>query len=61
MAPNLAELGDWRSVATTQAVFNLRGDNGQATGGLAVDTSLGWKGPESDPIPGSPQFLHVHD
>jgi len=27
-------------------VFNLRGDNGQATGGLAVDTNLGWKGPE---------------
>ncbi|HXW99964.1 MAG TPA: arylsulfatase [Candidatus Acidoferrales bacterium] len=26
--------------------FNLRGDNGQATGGLAVDTNLGWKGPE---------------
>jgi len=29
-----------------KAVFNLRGDNGQATGGLAVDTNLGWKGPE---------------
>ena len=27
-------------------VLNLRGDNGQATGGLAVDTNLGWKGPE---------------
>jgi len=27
-------------------VFNLRGDNGQATGGLAVDTNLGWKGAE---------------
>ena len=26
--------------------FNLRGDGGQATGGLAVDTNLGWKGPE---------------
>ena len=25
-------------------VFNLRGDNGQPTGGLAVDTNLGWKG-----------------
>jgi arylsulfatase len=25
-------------------VFNLRGDDGQATGGLAVDTNLGWKG-----------------
>jgi arylsulfatase A-like enzyme len=27
-------------------VFNLRGDNGQTTGGLAVDSNLGWKGPE---------------
>jgi arylsulfatase len=27
-------------------VFNLRGDDGQATGGLAVDANLGWKGPE---------------
>ena len=27
-------------------VFNLRGDDGQPTGGLAVDTNLGWKGPE---------------
>ena len=28
-----------------KAVFNLRGDDGQATGGLAVDANLGWKGP----------------
>ncbi|MEZ5864587.1 MAG: arylsulfatase [Geminicoccaceae bacterium] len=28
-------------------VFNLRGDDGAETGGLAVDTNLGWKGPES--------------
>ena len=27
-------------------VFNLRGDDGQATGGLSVDSNLGWKGPE---------------
>jgi arylsulfatase len=27
-------------------VFNLRGDNGAQTGGIAVDTNLGWKGPE---------------
>ncbi len=27
-------------------VFNLRGDGGEQTGGLAVDTNLGWKGPE---------------
>ena len=29
-----------------KAVFNLRGDDGQATGGLAVDSNLGWKGQE---------------
>ena len=28
-----------------KAVFDLRGDGGQATGGLAVDSNLGWKGP----------------
>ena len=27
-------------------VFNLRGDDGQPTGGLAVDSNLGWKGPD---------------
>lgn len=27
-------------------VFNLRGDDGAQTGGLAVDTNLGWKGQE---------------
>jgi hypothetical protein len=27
-------------------VFNLRGDDGAQTGGLAVDTNLGWKGSE---------------
>ncbi|WP_245944010.1 arylsulfatase [Acuticoccus kandeliae] len=27
-------------------VFNIRGDDGAATGGLAVDTNLGWKGSE---------------
>lgn len=26
--------------------FNIRGDNGGETGGLAVDSNLGWKGPE---------------
>lgn len=34
-------------VGHLKAVFNLRGDDGQATGGLAVDANLGWKGPES--------------
>lgn len=33
-------------VGNYKATFNLRGDNGQATGGLAVDTNVGWKGPE---------------
>ncbi len=27
-------------------VINLRGDDGAATGGLAVNSNLGWKGPE---------------
>ena len=27
-------------------MFNLRGDDGAQTGGLAVDTNLGWKGAE---------------
>ncbi|CAB3810252.1 arylsulfatase [Paraburkholderia fynbosensis] len=34
-------------VGQFKAVFNLRGDGGADTGGLAVDTNLGWKGPES--------------
>ncbi|MDN5870430.1 MAG: sulfatase-like hydrolase/transferase [Nitrococcus sp.] len=29
-----------------KAVFNLHGDDGADTGGLSVDTNLGWKGPE---------------
>jgi arylsulfatase A-like enzyme len=33
-------------VGNLKAVFNLRGDDGATTGGLAVDTNLGWKGPE---------------
>ena len=38
--PGAARVGNYK------AVFNLRGDDGQATGGLAVDSNLGWKGPE---------------
>jgi len=41
LTPGAARVGDFK------AVFNLRGDNGADTGGLAVDTNLGWKGPES--------------
>ncbi len=37
LSPGAARLNHYK------AAFNLRGDNGQATGGLAVDTNLGWK------------------
>jgi arylsulfatase len=40
LTPGAARVGNYK------AVFNLRGDNGQETGGLAVDSNLGWKGPE---------------
>jgi arylsulfatase A-like enzyme len=40
LTPGAARVGNYK------ACFNLRGDNGQATGGLAVDSNLGWKGPE---------------
>ena len=40
LTPGAARVGNYK------AVFNLRGDNGQATGGLAVDSNQGWKGPE---------------
>ena len=33
-------------VGNFKYVFNLRGDDGAHTGGLAVDTNLGWKGAE---------------
>jgi len=40
LTPGAARVGNYK------AVFNFRGDNGQPTGGLAVDSNLGWKGPE---------------
>lgn len=40
LTPGAARVGNYK------AVFNLRGDNGQQTGGLAVDSNLGWKGAE---------------
>jgi len=40
LSPGAARVGHFK------AVFNLRGDDGQPTGGLAVDTNLGWKGAE---------------
>ena len=32
--------------AASRPNLTIRGGNGQATGGLAVDSNLGWKGPE---------------
>jgi arylsulfatase A-like enzyme len=40
LTPGAARVGHYK------AVFNLRGDDGARTGGLAVDTNLGWKGQE---------------
>ncbi len=40
LSPGAARVGNYK------AVFNLRGDDGAGTGGLAVDTNLGWKGAE---------------
>lgn len=40
LSPGAARVGNYK------ACFNLRGDDGQATGGLAVDSNLGWKGAE---------------
>jgi arylsulfatase len=40
LTPGATRVGNYK------ALFNIRGDNGQATGGLAVDSNLGWKGPE---------------
>jgi arylsulfatase A-like enzyme len=40
LSPGAVRVGNYK------AVFNLRGDDGQATGGLAVDSNLGWKGAE---------------
>jgi arylsulfatase A-like enzyme len=41
LTPGAARVGNYK------AVFNLRGDDGARTGGLAVDSNLGWKGAES--------------
>jgi arylsulfatase A-like enzyme len=42
LSPGAARTGNYK------AVFNLRGDDGANTGGLAVDSNLGWKGPNKD-------------
>jgi hypothetical protein len=39
LTPGAARIGNYK------AVFNLRGGDGEKTGGLAVDSNLGWKGP----------------
>jgi arylsulfatase A-like enzyme len=39
LSPGAARVGNYK------AVFNLRGDDGVPTGGLAVDSNQGWKGP----------------
>lgn len=41
LSPGAVRAGNYK------AVFNLRGGDGAKTGGLAVDSNLGWKGPES--------------
>lgn len=41
LTPGAARVGNYK------AVFNLRGDDGARTGGLAVDSNLGWKGPSA--------------
>jgi arylsulfatase A-like enzyme len=40
LTPGAVRVGNYK------AVFNLRGDDGARTGGLAVDANLGWKGAE---------------
>lgn len=40
LSPGAARVGNYK------ALFNIRGDDGAATGGLAVDSNLGWKGPD---------------
>jgi arylsulfatase A-like enzyme len=40
LTPGAVRVGNYK------AVFNLRGDDGAGTGGLAVDSNQGWKGPE---------------
>ncbi len=47
-------------VGPLKAVFNLRGDDGQATGGLAVDSNLGWKGAEKY-VATVPQIFNLQD
>jgi arylsulfatase A-like enzyme len=52
LSPGAVRVGHYK------AVFNLRGDDGQATGGLAVDTNLGWKGAEKY-VATAPQIFDI--
>ncbi len=54
LTPGAARVGNFK------AVFNLRGDDGAETGGLAVDSNLGWKGPESY-VATVPQIFNLLD
>lgn len=40
LSPGAVRVGNYKFM------FNLRGDDGATTGGLAVDSNLGWKGPD---------------
>ncbi len=52
LSPGAVRVGHYK------ALFNLRGDNGQQTGSLAVDTNLGWKGPDKY-VAGVPQVFDL--
>jgi arylsulfatase A-like enzyme len=52
LTPGAARVGNYK------AVFNLRGDDGAQTGGLAVDSNLGWKGP-SKYVATAPQIFDL--
>jgi arylsulfatase A-like enzyme len=52
LSPGAARVGNYK------AVFNLRGDDGALTGGLAVDSNLGWKGP-SKYVATAPQIFDL--
>ena len=52
LSPGAARVGNYK------ACFNLRGDNGATTGGLAVDSNLGWKG-ESKYVATIPQVFDL--
>ena len=54
LTPGAARVGNFKTV------FNLRGDDGADTGGLAVDSNLGRKGPDSY-VATVPQIFNLLD